>query len=544
MSGLLDSLGFGPRAPRELAFRAEPLWIGDAAAARRLMAGTFRFAGQEVQAKALGPWRISPPSRAFADALHGFSWLDDLAALGTREARRIAQSWVFGWIAQHGEGQGGEAAGWSPEVAGQRAMHWLERAEFVLDGASDDLTRRFLKSLAVHAKRLRKGLDQAPEGLARLRAATGLLHAVLATDASDAGRAAAARRLGAAAGLAVDADGGLASRNPERLCEALILLAVCARRLREAGIEPERAHSDAVFRAQSALRALRMRDGGLPRFHGGGPGAPGRLDHALSLAHPRKAPPPRDRAMGFVRLAAGRVTVAIDAAAPPPGRHAHASTLAFEMAVGGGRLVVNCGPAEQAEGDWAAACRATAAQSALSIEGVSSSRISSSARGPGPHPFVEGPKSVEAETTQDLDGAWFLGVHDGYAASHGLSHRRRLFLSPDGRDFRGEDLLEPPDPKAAARLAKVLRNHGAAGLPFALHFHLHPDVEAELDGEVVILTLPESRWRFVVTGAAPVLRDSVFFEAGEPEPRAARQIAVPARATGEAARVAWGFQRL
>ncbi|MGR3783756.1 MAG: heparinase II/III family protein [Albimonas sp.] len=541
MSGLLDSLGLGPRAPRELAFRAEPLWIGDAAAGRRLMGGTFRFAGQEVRARELGPWRLSPPSQDFADALHGFAWLDDLAALGTRDARRTAQSWVFGWIAQHGDGQG---AGWGPEVAGQRAMHWLERAEFVLDGASDDLLRRFLKSLAVHAKRLRKGLDQAPEGLGRMRAASGLLHAVLATDASAAGRAAAARRLAAAAALAVDEDGGLASRNPERLCEALILLAVCARRLREAGVEPERAHAEAVFRAQSALRALRLRDGGLPRFHGGGPGAPGRLDHALSLAHPRKAPPPRDRAMGFVRLSAGRVTAAIDAAAPPKGRNAHASTLAFEMAVGGARLVVNCGPAGAAEGDWAAACRATAAQSALSIEGVSSSRISSTARGPGPHPFVEGPKTVEAETTQDLDGAWFLGVHDGYAASHGLAHRRRLFLSPDGRDFRGEDLLEPTDARTRARFEKVLRNHGPVGVPFAIHFHLHPDVEAELDGEIVILTLPESRWRFVVTGASAKLRDSVYFEPGEAEPRAARQIVVPARLTGDSAVVAWGFQRL
>lgn len=541
MSGLLDSLGLGPRVPRELCFRPEPMWIGDAAAARRLMSGVYLFAAHEVRAKDLGPWRIAPPTPAFAEALHGFGWLDDLAALGTREARRTAQSWVFGWIAAHGEGQG---EGWAPEVAGLRAIHWLERADFVLDGASADLTRRFLKSLSIHVRRLRKTADQAPEGLARLRAASGLLHAVLATDPGEGARQAAARRLGAAAEQAVDADGGLASRCPERLCEALILLAAAARRLKEAGLEPEPPHMEAVFRAQSALRALRMRDGGLPRFHGGGPGDTGRLDHALSLAHPRKAPPPRDRAMGFVRLSAGRSTVVVDAAAPPRGPGAHASTLAFELAAGATRMVVNCGPAEAMGGDWAAACRATAAQSTLSIEGVSSSRIGASTRGPGPHPFVEGPRAVEVETAQDLEGAWFLGVHDGYAASHGLAHRRRLFLSPDGRDFRGEDVLEPPDARAAGRLRKALKPHGERGLPYALHFHLHPAVEAGQDGEVVMLTLPEARWRFVVGGAEAKLRDSVYFEPGETEPRPTRQIVVASRLTGDSARIAWGFQRL
>lgn len=542
MSGLLDSLGLGLRVPEALAFRPEPLWIGDAAAARRLMDGRFRFAGQEVRAKDLGPWRLTPPSAAFAAALHGFAWLDDLAAAGTREARRVAQSWLFGWIAQFGEGAG---PGWAPETAGIRATAWMERADFVLRDASADLERRFLRALAIHERRLRKGMDSAPEGLARLRAAAGHLNCTLALHAEDGARRAAARRLAAAASLAVNEDGGLNSRAPERLCEALIALAAAARHLRDAGLEPEPDHAAAIARAQSALRALRMRDGGLPRFHGGGTGAAGRLDHALSLAHPRKAPPPRDRAMGFVRLAAGRATVVVDAARPPATPLAHASTLGFELAWGALRPIVNCGPAGEASGDWAAACRATAAQSSLSLEGVSSARIGSSARGPGPHPFGEGPREVEAETAQDAEGSWFLGAHDGYLGSHGLVHRRRLFLSHDGRDFRGEDVLESPDAAARKRFERAARAHPetGAGLAFSAHFHLHPEVQAtsRADGSVT-LALDGTRWAFTVNGGEARLRDSVYFEPEQTDPRATKQVVVSTRAVEYGGRVSWGLR--
>ncbi len=552
MSGILDSLGLGPRTPRSLAFRPEPLWIGDAADARRLLAGTFRFAGHEVVTRNLGPWGLTPPTPAFAQALHRFAWLDDFAAAGTREAKRIAQSWTFGWIGQFGDGSG---PGWAPEVAGDRVVHWLDRAELILADASPDLERRFLRALAQHEKRLRRTLDQAPQGLPRLRAASGFLHAALAIHEGQGPRRAAAGRLSACAAAAIDADGGVPSRSPEDLADALLVLATALRHLRAAELEPEPALLDAVARAQSALRVLRMRDGGLPRFHGGGPGDPARLDHALSLTQARQAVPrTRDRAMGFFRLAAGRVTVAIDAAPPPPTPQAHASTLAFEFACGPSRLIVNCGPAEALGGRWADACRATSAQTTLSIDGVSSARIAPNAKGAGPHPFRQAPRSVEIGATQDLEGAWFLGEHDGYLASHGLIHGRRLFLSPDGRDFRGEDMLACPDDRARARFDRAVKarrtRDGAAalvapGLPFSLRFHLHPEVEAEVrPGGSIALRAPESTWLFSTVGPDPELHDSVFLDPAAQEPRATKQIVVSARAAEYAGRVSWGLRRV
>lgn len=320
----------------------------------------------------------------------------------------------------------------------------------------------------------------------------------------------------------------MANRSPEDLCEALVLLESAAAMAVETGLEPGARLTGALDRAQGALRALRMRDGALPRFHGGGPGRPGRLDAALALAPRRGGEAARAEAMGFVKLTAGRLAAVIDAAAPPATETAHASTLAFELAAGSRRLVVNSGPGGAFGGDWYAACRATAAQSTLSLEGVSSSRV-----GPGDGRFRSGPAAVSAQTTQDVDGAWFLGEHDGYLESHGLVHRRRLFLSPDGRDFRGEDALISPA--------------GAAGegLGFAVRFHLHPDAADAVQGlqDGARLALPDGAWRFTVRGGTPSLAESVYFDPQVEAPRATRQIVVAGRVAQGTARVVWSVAR-
>ena len=521
-------------APRALSHRPQPLRIGEAARAREMLAGRWRLAGAEARGAAeAGPWRLAPPTPEFAAALHGFGWLDDLAAADTAAARRAAQSWSFGWIALHPEGAEADA----PEVAARRLTAWAEHAGLILRDASADLERRFAGAMAAQAKRLAR----APRTEAGTEAAAACLLAELCLTAAPRRRARAAARLGAAAVAEIGEDGGVAGRNPEALAEALGRLAGAARHLRDAGAAPNGDLDAAVARAAGALRAIRMRDGGLPRFHGGGMGAPGRLDQVLALAGP--AGPDRRGAMGFTRLAGGRVSVVVDAAPPPAGVLAQASTLAFEMAAGPRRLVVNCGPGAGLGGDWAAACRATAAQSTLSLDGVSSSRIAAEARGPGPHPFAHGVRNVGAETAEDLEGSWFLGAHDGWLEGHGLIHARRLFLSPDGRDFRGEDRLEPPeaDPRAAARAARA-----ADGIGFAVRFLLSPEVAAlaRPSGDAVRLELPEGAWEVSARGGALSLAEGAFIPDGGDAPAATRQILVSGRLDGYSARITWGFRRL
>lgn len=528
-------------APRELVFQPAPRWIGDAERAHALLGGVYRFAGQEIVAPGIGPWRLMIPSEEFADALHGFAWLDDCEAAGTRETRRTARSWTFGWIAQYAEGSG---PGWKPDVTGRRLMHWLVHAPLILDDAGDDLNRRFLRACATHARYLRRAWRMAESGLPRLEALAGLLYATLALQGFESRRRAAAALLGAEAARAVDADGGIASRNPEELCEALVLLATCARTQEAAACEPDPRHLDAIQRMVPALRALRLGDGGLARFHGGGPGAFGRLDHALTQAGVRGAPRTA-KALGFQRMVAGRTTLVLDAAPPPTTPLANASTLGFEMSSGAHRLIVSPGPGARFGAKWADLSRATAAHSTLTIERTSSSRIGHKAKGPGPHPFAHGPAVVAAETVEDMEGSWLMCSHDGYIPTHGLLHERRVFLSPDGRDFRGEDTLSAPTPRARKRFDKVVEGTRSLGVLCTVRFLLHPEVEVRLDekGLHARLGLPDSDWTLTQDGGRITIEDGVYFDESRAAPRATKQIVVSFRAKEYWGRVTWAFRR-
>ncbi len=531
----------GP-ASREIVFQPEPRWIGDAERAHALLDGVYRFAGQEIVAPGIGPWRLISPNEDFTDALHGFEWLDDCEAAGTRETRRTARSWVFGWIAQYVDGGG---PGWKPEVVGRRLIHWISHAPLILDGKDADLTRRFLRACAIQARYLRRAARTAPAGLPRLEALCGWLYAALALDCLRAGLPQAKAALGAEVARCVDGDGGMDSRSPEELCETLVLLATAARTLEAAGEEPDQRHLDAIHRIVPALRALRLGDGGLARFHGGGAGAFGRVDHALTQADLRGAPRVA-RALGFHRLAAGRTLALIDVAPPPPTPLAQASTLGFELSSGAHRLIVAPGPGARFGSRWADICRVTAAHSTLTIERTSSARIAAAAKGPGPHPFAQGPGVVAAETAEDASGAWLMCSHDGYLPTHGLLHERRVFLSPDGRDFRGEDTLSAPTPRARKRFDKVVEGTRSLGMRYSVRFHLHPDVDVRVDakGAHVVLGLPDSDWTMSQDGGRISIEDSVFFDESSAAPRATKQIVVSARAKEYWGRVTWAFRRV
>ena len=106
------------------------------------------------------------------------------------------------------------------------------------------------------------------------------------------------------------------------------------------------------------------------------------------------------------------------------------------MSVGRERLVVNAGPGAAFGGDWALAARRTAAHSTVEVDGRSSARIvdlAASPPAPSGRGSSSGPTLVSVRQAQDASGQWLLATHDGYVASHGLLHERRLFVDARGR---------------------------------------------------------------------------------------------------------------
>jgi len=343
----------------------------------------------------------------------------------------------------------------------------------------------------------------------------------------------------------IQPDGGTPSRAPEDLAEILILLVWTARLLEDGGQHAMGPHLQAIVRAVPTLRALRLGDGALGRFHGGGPGSAGRLDQALAELRLTAQPKPR-LPMGYARLSGGRLTLLMDGAAPPAGATAHAGTLGFEMSVGRERLVVNAGPGRGLGRDQAVLARRTAAHSTVEVNGRSSARIVAdglAARTFGPR-LEDGPEHVSVRQAQDPGGHWLLANQDGYVPSHGLLQERRLYVEARGQELRGEDILTVADARARDQFERAALD---GRLGFAARFHLHPAVAAELDPglQIVLLTLASGEeWLFRAGGGSVELEDSLYFDPDAPAPVPTMQVVVRAEVVEYLGQITWSIARI
>lgn len=535
------------RTPTAFVSHPEPRSIGSFATGQQMLVGNFRFNGGVLEAPDISIWAIPTDNPQILSEMHGFEWIDDLAAAGNKPARTRLQGWLLDWVRHYGTGRG---PGWEPDVTGRRLIRWISNGLFILGGLDAKSSRVFFRSLSRQAKYLSKCWMQAPEGLARFEAIAGLVYVGLSLEGKERYLRPSVRQLGRECAKRIGRDGSLRSRNPEELMEVFTLLVWAARTLEETGHTPDPRHLDAVARIAPTLRALRLGDGSLARFHSGGRGAEGKLDLALAESGVR-AQTAMGTPMGFARIAAGRTTIVMDCAVPPRGeasKAAHASTLSFELSAGRRPLIVNSGPGHLFGEDWRRAARATACHSTMVLDGASSARIA--APGFVGNTFGErlqrAPSEVKLQVANDVSGQYLLARHDGYAAEYGLTHERRVFLSPDGREFRGEDNAKSVSREQQTRFRRTTGGTEAGHLPFTLHFHLHPDVKASLDmgGQAVSLRLKSDEvWIFRQSGGALALESAVYLDQQHLMPRPTQQIIVTGNVQNYEGKVTWALVR-
>lgn len=525
----------------------EPRTIGSFAKGRQLAAGNIMFSGHLVEAPGTSLWKITPPDAAFADEAHGFSWLDDLAAVGDSSARIAAQTWVLDWIDSYGRGKG---PGWVPGLTGRRLIRWINHALFLLRGQDAEASEKFYRSLTQQTTFLAKRWHKTEPGLARFEALTGMIYAGLSLSGMEAHVTPAVKALARACCDEIDAEGGISTRNPEELLDIFTLITWAAVSLREAGIIPPQDHLDAIERIAPTLRSLRHADGSLARFHGGGRGVDGRLDQALSNSEVRRGEAD-GLSMGFARMSGGRTSLVMDASIPPKGvasHNAHASTLAFELTSGRRPLIVNCGLGKVFGEDWRSAGRATQSHSVLSIDGYSSARFAASGTKKRKlELLVDSPKHVPVQVSEAPDGVRIQAGHDGYDMTHGLTQARTLELTFNGRGLAGEDMLLALEDVSKKRFDKRMDELSLQGVAFSIRFHLHPEVDAALDmGETAVSMAQKSGelWVFRHDGVAKLsLEPSVYLEKGRLQPRATKQIVLTGRAMDYATRIRWSLSK-
>ena len=524
----------------------EPRTIGSFARGRQLVAGNLLFAGYLVESPTTGLWEVEAPDVAFDAERNGFTWLDDLASVGDLPAREKAQKWLWGWIKAHGKGRG---AGWSPDLTGRRVIRWINHALFLLRGQDKAASEAFYRSLSQQTWFLSHRWQGASPGLPRFEALTGLIYAGLALQGREELADPAIKALAHECEQQIDDQGGLPTRNPEELLEVFTLLTWAAAALHEAGRTVPLAHTAAIERIAPTLRTLRHSDGGLARFHGGGRGLEGWLDHALAASH--VAGNHADGlAMGYTRLSAGRSSVIIDASVPPVGaasNNGHASTLAFELTSGRRPFIVNCGSGEAFGVEWRRAGRATPSHSTLCIEGHSSARLKPPQKGSGHEALTEAPDAVPIEVSEVAGGFRFQGGHNGFDRHFGLTHARTLELSFDGRTLSGDDLLLALEDPSKRKFDRAMDALSLKGIGFDIRLHLHPEVDAALDlgGTAVSMALRSGEiWVFRHDGGCELkLEPSVYLEKNRLKPRATKQIILSGRAMQYATRVRWTLSK-
>jgi uncharacterized heparinase superfamily protein len=137
---------------------------------------------------------------------------------------------------------------------------------------------------------------------------------------------------------------------------------------------------------------------------------------------------------------------------------------------------------------------------------------------------IRGPDAVASEQVDEAGQAVLHATHDGYLKRFGLLHSRRLKLSPAGDRLEGVDVLEPP--KGKLRLKQ--------DLPYAIHFHLHPDCRCTESGRGTcrIKVSDGQVWIFSAESAALSIEESLFFvdSAG---PRPGLQVVIRGTTFGE-----------
>jgi uncharacterized heparinase superfamily protein len=518
----------------ELLLAPPNLRVPDPSFVDELRCGNFGLAGELAELKGRSPFARAPVSGAWAHELHGFAWLRHLEAARAAYTERMARRLLKDWLQT---GSRDKLYAWAPETTGRRLMSWLAHSQLLLDAADPKFYALVVRSLHRQANFLSAAWQNAPEGYAKLVALIGLVLADLCLQGRDRQLKRSQKLLGTQIARQILADGGHIGRNSQTLVEVVLDLLPVRQCVLVRGLTPAGPLLRALDAMLPMLRHLRLGDGSLGRFNGVGPTDREALATVLGYDRTETVLPALAAPSGYARLERGLTVVLVDVGQPPPlsvGQCAHAGCLSFEMSVGGEPIFVNNGAPASQDPARRAPARATASHKKLCLGEQSSSKLSRRAGRGGALP-IELPDHVSARVAENAGGLRLEATHDGYVGRWGLLHTRSLVLDVTGARLEGSDAL---------RSAKgVLRF--AWDLPFAVHFHVHPEVEVwpGRDAHTAdLVTKSGQHWRLSARGAALTIEDSVH-NAGILGPRPAQQVVLRAACHGEA-KLSWQLERL
>ncbi len=521
----------------EVSFDYPPhLRPGNAARGEAWLAGDYSLPGGLMREADAPAFSLTAPNRQWANALHGFDWLQDLMAIDDDAAREQALQHILAWTQADFIWKKQPMA---PAVTARRLMSWSAHIPALRPYGDRRQWASIELSMANQARWLYLTMGQVSDGIDRLHAAAGLAFAGLILpqrgDILRAGMEQVSREMR----RQILADGGHISRSPQAIAALLADFMALDVGLARRNITPPNGFQETLARMKTMLAMLRHEDGGLACFHGGqhvggqtlAPLLKGYKAPAIGFA----------RRSGYQKLTAQKTTVLVDVGDAVSGADsiaAHAAPLAFEMSHDKQRVIVNCGPSKTRGEAWSLAARAASAHSTLAFDDGAEAvflETGLAARRLGPRLLADDWRASNRRV-EDPTGVWLEASHGLFAASHGVRHNRRLFMDAQGEDIRGEDLLLPDK-------ASIIRR----GAPFHLRFHLHPSVRASLQGggqSVLLITASGHGWQFRMAGEENTslqIEDSVYM--GESDvPMRCQQIAIGGALSENDTLIRWGLR--
>lgn len=476
------------------------LVLSDSSVAEDILSGQVVLAGKSVLVSGGSLFDVAPPTQAFSDALHGFSWLRHFEASPDPLVRSGATDLLRGWMERREAGLLPLAE--RPAVVARRLVSFILHSPLI--GVQPDLASyaRVLRHMAMDAAQLRVLAGRSGIGMVRLEAAAALLYYALAMDRPPESLWRAEAAFGEALEECLFHDGSPRNRNPASAALLASMFIPLLALYRARSLDAPDALTHGLQRLIGFVRLMQQPEGGLALFNGGG-----LIERDLvaevtrfasaSVPRPRGAPD-----AGFERRENEHGILIVDTGPLPEpafATRAGASALAFEFSTRAERLIVNCGMPQAGDEEARRFFRAAAAHSSVLIDdqGVVALAPSESIFGT-PALVLAGGDGLEPQ--DESDGTLQVG-HAGLSAQMGYVVERRFRLLPEG-GLEGADCFRELNERGEVRRGTMV-------------FHLHPQViPTPLSRrDAIVLRLPNQKpgqdlWLFEAPGHALLLEES------------------------------------
>jgi len=436
---------------------------------------------------------MSHPKIISNEYWHSFEWLRDLREVPNERARIRCRDLFNEWHSTNLEWDGST---WTTEFISKRLSNILFCYGTFADTAKVEFQEKLMKSFATQARCLELDWKKINNDKDRMYALLGMMAGrICLTTVKDEIDDIIEKVIEETDNI-FNVDGMHISRKPHIHFEILKIIIEIQYLGKSSSIQYRDKYDQIINKVTSCSKMLQHTDGSVVNFNGGSKFSKGLISQLISKSNSTIKSYNGITKDGFSRMNLKSTSIFFDTGNPNnKSENWHAGTLSFELSYGKNLIVVNNG-FMNTETKWTKALRGTSAHSTIAIDGKNSSNLDNHKK-----------EGRIAHTTNKIfektkDGFFASALHNGYFASHGIYHKRKIMLHENGNKITGKDeLIYSGAP-------------GAIPLEAELRFHLSPNLKpaAVLSGDILLRLKNGSGWSFKTKESSVSLQESIFVD--------------------------------